>query len=120
MANIKKNQEIFPETSYSGTNLSYLTAGNNILGSIQIKHPAEGTFELAVSNDYDTKYFEEKLWTPLPVRLLGQTTYISLITFTDEEPTIIKLGCFSFAFLRATLTASGGIYRAIYNVPEGN
>lgn len=120
MANIKKNKEIFPEGVYDGTNISYVTAGNNILGSIQIKHPSDGMFELAVSNDYDTKDFGDKLWTPLPVRLLGENTYIPFITFTDEEPTVIKLGCFSFAFLRATLTGSGGIYRAIYNVPEGS
>jgi len=122
MANIKKNFDIFPLATYTGANLGFVTAGNNILGSIQIEHPETGTMEFAVSNDFDTKEMVDKLWTPMPVRLLGSSSYITSIDFTTTgaDPVIVKFGCFSFAFLRCTLTTVSGDYRVIYNVPTGS
>jgi hypothetical protein len=122
MANIKKNFDVFPENTYVGANLGFITAGNNILGSIQFKHPNEGIAEFAVSNDFDTKEMVDKLWTPISVRLQGTTVFIPSIDFSlvAPDPVMVKFGCFSFAFLKVTLTTAGGIFRAIYNVPTGS
>jgi len=121
MTDILKNIEVFPEGAYNGANLSYVTAGSFTLASLQIQHPEVGTLAIAISNDYKTVPFADKLWTPLPVRLLGQTTFINEIDFatTGPDPVIVKFGCFSNAFLKFTLTGTGGIYRAVYNVPDG-
>ncbi len=116
MALIKSNLDIFPLTTYSGTAVSYFKGANDLYCCLQIAHPASGTFQIAASVDENVPY-STKLWTVVPVKLLGSSTYTSLITFTDTEPTIIKFSCSPLSYFRATLTGSGGTYRAIYNAP---
>lgn len=120
MASPKTNKIIFPQDIYTGANISYFKIPNDSLGSIQIDHPATGTLEVAASIDYQNQNYDEKSWTVLPVKLLGGSVFLPIITFTDTEPTIIKFSCASFAFLRLTLTGAGGTYRAIYNSPLKN
>ena len=115
----KKNRDVIPNNTYTGTNLAYITAGNDTLSSIQFKHPEEGTVSFAVSNDISTEEFGNKLWTPVLTKLQGTTTFIPTIDFatTGPDPVMVEFKCFAFAFLRITLTTTGNIFRATYNVP---
>lgn len=115
----KKNEEILPQGTYTGTNLAFITAGSDVLSSIQFQHPSEGIVEFAVSNDTETKEMQDKLWSPISVRLQGTTTFLSSIDFstTGPDPVMIRFGCFSYAFLKITLTTAGGEFRGVYNVP---
>lgn len=116
---IKKNRDVLPEQTYTGVNLAFITAGSDTLSSIQFKHPEEGTVEFAVSNDTETKEMQDKLWSPVQVKLQGTTTYLPSIDFstTGPDPVMVEFSCFAFAFLKITLTTAGGIFRATYNVP---
>lgn len=115
----KKNKVVLPEQAYTGTNLAFITAGSDTLSSIQFKHPGVGTVAFAVSNDTDTKAFASKDWTPVLVKLQGTTTYLPTIDFstTGPDPVMVEFSCFAYAFLKITLTASGGTYKGVYNVP---
>lgn len=115
----KKNKVIIPEQAYTGTNLAFITAGSDTLSSIQFKHPEVGTVAFAVSNDTETKQMQDKDWTPVLVKLQGTSTYLPFIDFstTGPDPVMVEFSCFAYAFLRITLTGSGGIYKGVYNVP---
>ena len=121
MANMrtKKNKDVLPYNTYTGTNLSFITAGSDVLSSIQFQHPEEGTVSFAVSNDTETKAMTDKLWTPVQVKLQGTATYISDIDFstTGSDPVMIEFNNFAFSFLKITLVTTGNIFRATYNVP---
>lgn len=117
MADIKTNREIFPRQTYSGINVSYFKVANDLINCIQIEHPASGSLEIATSIDYINQAYATKLWTKVPLKKIGDTTFSNIITFTTAEPDIIKFSCMPYAFLRVTLTASGGTYWAIYNAP---
>lgn len=120
MANIRSNSEVFPRASYTGTNLSYFEVANELHSCLQVEHPATGTLSLEISVDYKNQAYADKLWSPLPVRLQGSTVYLDTITFTTTTPSIIKLDCSPYSFIRATLTGSGDFYRVIYNSPTGS
>lgn len=117
MPSTKKNKAIFPKNTYTGANISYFNIEGDQSSSLQIDHPAAGSFQILVSNDFDNQAYVDKSWTVLPVKLLGTTTYIAQINFIDTEPTIIKINTAAYAFMQCVLTGAGGTYRANYNVP---
>lgn len=122
MARTRTNSDPFPINTYNGVNVSYFRVPGDKLSTLQIQHPAGGSVEIAASIDYKAQAYADKLWTVLPLKLLGTTTFVTSIVFTDTEPTIVKFNCASYAFLRITLTAQGGggIYRVIYNTPTSD
>ena len=115
----KKNKNIIPQQFYTGTTLAFITAGSDVLSSIQFMHPEEGTVKFAVSNDTQTKAMEDKLWSPVQSKLQGSTVFLPAIDFstTGADPVMVEFKCFAFAFLRITLETTGNIFRATYNVP---
>jgi len=113
----KRNQEILPESTYTGTNVAYITTGSNVLGSFHIDHPELGELSFAVSNDLDP-IFANKTWIPIQVKPQGGTLApIIDFTLTGADPVGVNSPCNGFAFMRLTLTNANGIYRIIYNAP---